>query len=109
MPRFRTHRSALPVAALLFTLSACTMNPPRDIPPTGGPNPPAALECHGEAAQDAVGKVATAAVVEQARKDAGAQTARVLKPGQMVTMEYLEGRLNIYVDERNVITRVACG
>lgn len=101
--------SAMPVAALLFALSACTMNPPRDMPPTGGPNPPMLLQCNTDAAQGAVGKVATAAVVEQARKDAGAQTARVLKPGQMVTMEYIEGRLNIHVDERNVIVRVACG
>lgn len=103
-------QSAMPVAAMLLAfLSGCTMNPPRDIPPTGGPTPPMAMECDTEAAQGAVGKVATAVAVEQARKDAGARTARVLKPGQMVTMEFIEGRLNVYVDERNVITRVACG
>lgn len=48
-------------------------------------------------------------MVERARVAAGARTARVLKPGQMVTMEYLPGRLNIDVDERNVITNLRCG
>ena len=56
-----------------------------------------------------MGKVATPTVVEQARRDAGAEVARVLKPGQMVTMEYRAGRLNIDVDEKNVIKNVRCG
>ena len=32
-----------------------------------------------------------------------------IKPGMMVTMEYRAGRLNIDVDEANVITNVRCG
>ena len=35
--------------------------------------------------------------------------ARVLKPGQMVTMEYAEGRLNIDVDAGNVVINLRCG
>lgn len=97
-------RFALPFAAVAC-LAACTAPGPD----MGDPLPPVALECHAERAQDAVGKTATAAVVEQARKDAGAQTVRVLKPGQVVTMEYREGRLNVYVDGNNAIERVACG
>ena len=31
------------------------------------------------------------------------------KPGQMVTMEYLEGRINLQVDDAGVITAVTCG
>ena len=53
--------------------------------------------------------VASTVVVEQARLASGAQVARVLKPGQMVTMEYREGRLNIDVDANNVITNLRCG
>lgn len=56
-----------------------------------------------------VGQPATPANVERARTLAGARTARVLKPGQMVTMEFIEGRLNIDVDDKNVITNVRCG
>ncbi len=48
-------------------------------------------------------------VVEKARMAAGAEIARTLKPGQMVTMEYHASRLNIDVDANNVITNVRCG
>ena len=34
---------------------------------------------------------------------------RILHPGQMVTQEYQEGRLNITVDAKQMITAVTCG
>lgn len=89
------------------TLTACAAT---STPPMTDPNPPQALECNADAAKPAaLGQPATAEVVERARVDAGAQMARVLKPGQMVTMEYREGRLNIDVDAANVITNLRCG
>lgn len=88
-------------------LVACTTTA---APPMSDPTPPAAMSCNADAAKPgAMGKVATADVVERARVDAGARTVRVLKPGQMVTMEYAEGRLNIDVDVRNVVTNLRCG
>ena len=99
-------RALLSALALTTLLSACTTTA---APPMSDPNPPAQASCNHEAAQSVVGQTATAATVERARQLAGARIARVLKPGQMVTMEYLEGRLNIYVDEKNVITSVRCG
>lgn len=65
--------------------------------------------CNSDAARGAIGKTATTAVVEEARRAAGARIARTLKPDQMVTMEYHPSRLNIDVDERNVVTNVRCG
>ncbi|MFD0739747.1 I78 family peptidase inhibitor [Lysobacter koreensis] len=99
----------LPVLlAAAFGLAGCATAAD---PPMSDPTPPATADsCNPDAARaNALGKVATAAVVEQARKDAGARMARVLKPGQMVTMEYMEGRLNIDVDAGNVITNLRCG
>lgn len=93
------------VVALSLSLSACAATAPS----TGGPMPPASMSCNAEAAKAAIGKEATAQVVEQARIDAGAQIARVLRPGQMVTMEYHESRLNIDVNERNAIIGLRCG
>ena len=98
-PRF------LPLAGLL-AISACT-TPPALPPPVSGA--PVSGQCNADAARGHIGKVATTATVEAARKDAGANTARTLKPGQMVTMEYREGRLNVDVDARNVITGIRCG
>lgn len=96
--------SAFMIASSL-ALGACAST----TPVTGGDNPPMTDSCNADAARSAIGKVATPDVVERARRDAGAEVARVLKPGQMVTMEYREGRLNIDVDEKNVIKNVRCG
>jgi len=93
----------------LLAVSACATTT-TGAPPMSGQTPPVVMSCNADSAKPAaIGKTATAAVVERARVDAGARTARVLKPGQMVTMEYLEGRLNIDVDAGNVISRVRCG
>jgi hypothetical protein len=103
-------------AFLLATLSACTTpEPSGDAPapvaavPTTPATPPPQPGCNADAARSVVGQVATAEVVAQARSAAGAEIARTLKPGQMVTMEYNASRLNIDVDAGNTITNVRCG
>ena len=92
--------SKLPLALLpaALVLAGCATPPP----PMGG-------QCNADAAQRHVGHLATAEMVEAARKDAGADRVRTLKPGQMVTMEYLAGRLNLYLDAAGKIERIACG
>ncbi len=90
--------------------AAIALEPPMTAPPMSDPLPAQQMSCDAELAKPAaLGQRATAEVVEQARKDAGAQIARVLKPDQMVTMEFIEGRLNIDVNDNNVITNVRCG
>ncbi len=65
--------------------------------------------CDAAAAQFAVGKPASAALLEQARVKAGAQTARVLGPNDIVTLEYRSDRLNLNTDQSATINRVNCG
>lgn len=65
--------------------------------------------CDAAAAQFAVGKPASAALLEQARVKAGAQTARVLGPHDMVTLEYRSDRLNMNADQTATVNRVNCG
>lgn len=65
--------------------------------------------CDAAAAQFVVGKPASAALLEQARVKAGAQTARVLGPNDMVTLEYRSDRLNLNTDQAATINRVNCG
>lgn len=86
---------------LVLPLSACAPMPP-------GP-PSQAGQCVDAPAQWAVGKTATADVVERVRVDTHSRTARVLKPGEVVTMEFNAERVNIYVDANGRIERVACG
>lgn len=96
----------LSIALAAMTLPACTTA----LPPMTDPMPPQTASCNADTARSsAIGKPATAEVVEQARKAAGARMVRVLKPGQMVTMEYAEGRLNIDVDAHNVVINLRCG
>ncbi|WP_462402336.1 I78 family peptidase inhibitor [Pseudomonas sp. Marseille-QA0332] len=65
--------------------------------------------CSASGAEFALGKPASAELLEQARQASGAQYARILKPHDMVTLEYRSERLNLNVDERGVVSRVNCG
>lgn len=68
-----------------------------------------AAQCNAQPAQFAVGQNSTARVMESARARAGAEMARVLRPGQMVTKEFNAQRLNLQVDANGRIVAVSCG
>lgn len=94
-------------AALLAVLAGCSST---DTAPTQASKPAHSDgTCNAAGAQSLLGQVATAEIVEQARQQAGARTARVLSPGDMVTLEYNSQRLNIDITEAEVIERIACG
>ena len=118
------------LSPLLFALMACTAPrdpeaaadqaatppveaaPPVDAPPADAAppaQPPTAQACDADAANGAIGKTATTEVIDEARIAAGAAVARTLAPDQVVTMEFRGDRLNLMVDEANVVTGVRCG
>ena len=70
---------------------------------------PVHTRCESQAAQFAIGQKASPQLLEQARTRAGAQNARILKPNDMITLEYRSDRLNLSTDDNLVITRVNCG
>ncbi|WP_372017037.1 I78 family peptidase inhibitor [Pseudoxanthomonas sp. 10H] len=129
----RTDPIRLPAAiVLLLTLAACSAGgSPEDdgaeqeqaitaaqqaaesaaAPPAEGTAEaaPPAPTCDASQVQGLVGQKADDAVAEQARGDAGARHVRLLKPGQMVTMEFNGERLNLEVDAAGTITSVRCG
>lgn len=93
-------------------------------PPAGGPETPSddiaaavpaadaadpAGPCNADAVQSLVGQEATEAVLEQARRDSGSNTVRALKPGQPATMDFRPDRLDIALDDNNVIQSLRCG
>ncbi|AVU77683.1 I78 family peptidase inhibitor [Pseudomonas rhizophila] len=65
--------------------------------------------CEATAAEFAIGKKASPQLLEQARTRAGAQYARILKPNDMMTLEYRSDRLNLNTDANLIINRVNCG
>ena len=120
-------RNTLPLIAatvLAFTLAACNAPPPEEqdqaldqaqqaaaeaaAPAPDAATPPAG-SCDASQVQGLVGQPYSDAVGEQARQDAGAEKVRTLKPNQPITMEYLGERLNIEVDENNLVSGVRCG
>ena len=74
-----------------------------------GVAPAPAVACNAQPAQSAVGQNSTASVMESARARSGAQIARILRPGQMVTKEFDAQRLNLEVDGNGRIIAVRCG
>ncbi|AIN59092.1 hypothetical protein EON09_19650 [Pseudomonas soli] len=104
---FRT-RATLATLLVATVLAGCS---------TGGssgasaPAAPAGNDgrCEASGADFTVGKPASAELLEQARKASGSQMARILKPHDVITLEYRSERLNLNVDDKGVVTRVNCG
>jgi hypothetical protein len=77
-------------------------------PPSPDP-PPATGTCVADQAQFAVGQKASAALLERARVAATASIARFIRPNEAITLEYSGARLNLYLNEREVVQGVVCG
>lgn len=64
--------------------------------------------CRAEGLDAFLGRRADKAVTEDAQRRSGASRLRVIGPDTVVTADYREDRLNIEVDARRIITRLAC-
>ena len=91
-----------------LTLGACTAtvsDQGQAVPAASTIDP---LACSVSRAESFVGKPGDA-IAEDARIAAGAQTVRVIRPGQAVTMDYRADRLNLELDDSGILVRVRCG
>jgi Peptidase inhibitor I78 family len=91
------------------TLLAAGCSSTADKPAAAAPSGPAPDSCTSSEVEHLKGQTATPELLEQARQQAGASSARILTPTSVVTLEYNRQRLNLNVDEQRVITRVTCG
>jgi hypothetical protein len=100
----------LPILAAFATTITLLMSACGTPAPGPAPDPaPVAGRCNAAPAQFAVGRNADTALENETRTRAGAKTVRVLKPNQIVTMEFNAERLNLSVDDAGRVTRVNCG
>lgn len=81
-------------------------------PPTVTPNSSRneqATACDLDAIQYAIGGPFDEANVSQLQSDSSARQVRVLRPGDAVTMDHRHDRLNIHLDNQDVIEALRCG
>lgn len=81
-------------------------------PPTVAPNNPTeeqAGACDLDAIQYAIGEPFDEASFSQLKSDSGAQQVRVLRPGDIATMDHRPDRLNIHLDDQDNVEELRCG
>ncbi|CAG8863084.1 hypothetical protein PS627_00019 [Pseudomonas fluorescens] len=107
---FRT-RASLATLLVAAVLAGCSTGGSSKGGGNGAPSAPANNDgrCEASGADFSIGKQGSAELLEQARASSGAQTARILKPHDVVTLEYRSDRLNLNVDDKGVVNRVNCG
>lgn len=101
-------RASLATVLVAAALAGCSTGGSSDAsapaPATGGDG-----RCSAAGADFTIGKQGTPELLDQARKASGAQIARILKPHDVVTLEYRSERLNLNVDEQGKVVRANCG
>jgi hypothetical protein len=66
-------------------------------------------DCSTDSVQNMLGQTYSASVGETARQRSGSRIVRLLKPGQVMTMEYDPSRINIILDDKGAIQALRCG
>lgn len=100
---------AIPLIAAMWcgsVLLGCQSSSPER---TQDPGSATTNRCTASAVDELIGQKATPALLDQARQESGASIARILRPGDVVTLEYNAGRLNLTTDDALVIQQAYCG
>ena len=65
--------------------------------------------CDATKAQFAIGERASEELLNRARVAAGARTARFIRPNEPITLEFSTARLNLNLNDKDVVQSVTCG
>lgn len=106
-----TTRASLATLVMAAALTGCSTGGASNDGGHAAPSAPANNDgrCEASGADFSIGKQGSAQLLEQARTSSGSQSARILKPSDVVTLEYRSDRLNLNVDDKGMVTRVNCG
>ncbi len=88
-------------AALMATAACATTND------AAAPEP--SYRCNADAVQDLIGRTPSSEVGADALARSNSRTLRWIRPGDAVTMDYREDRLNVSLDAQGRIERINCG
>ena len=101
---------SIALAFAAFSLSSCT---PAPVIPPAAAEPPlqpvVSGACQADSVQWAMGQQADQATLARIRRESGAGLVRPIAPGQAVTEDYRIDRVNVELDDANVIIRISCG
>jgi hypothetical protein len=90
-----------------LALAACVQTPPpADETPVRSDT---GYTCNVEGLGDLVGQPATAQLGAAALERSGSRTLRWIQPGMAVTMDYRQDRLDVHLDDQNVVAELTCG
>ena len=77
------------------------------------PQPPRVSEredaCGAQRVQDRIGRQHDESLTESIRQESSAVALRVIRPGHAYTMDYRSERINVHIDESEIITSIGCG
>lgn len=97
------------ILALAPAIAGCAPVPAEPSPPPPPAGPGVERACRAEGLGDLVGRSASSALGSESMRRSGAGALRWIRPGDAVTMDYREDRLNIHLDERGRVQRFECG
>ena len=102
------------VVALSGLLVACTSAVDLDAPRTSTGTSSSMFassefRCDADPAQKLVGQPYTESLEQEALTLSGSKTVRTLRPRQVITMEYDPERVNLRLDEQDIISSIGCG
>ena len=99
-------RRAIALTVPIMLVAGCMMGPPASTAQRADTmSPPAPQTCHAEPAQRMVGKPFDEAAL---RKASGSDQVRTVRPGEAISMLFMNGRLTVYVDAQGTITALSC-
>lgn len=94
-------------------LVGCTSATSSSVPHEPAPLPPRVEaredSCGAGRVQDRVGRAYDEGLGQAILEESGAATLRVMRPGHAYTLEYRDDRINVRVDDNEVISDIGCG
>lgn len=90
------------IAATMLAMAGCATA-------SGEGGNEAPRQCTADPVQDLVGRPATAELGQDALTRSNSRALRWIRPGDAVTMDFRQDRLNIHLDARGAVERITCG
>ncbi|KAF1715287.1 hypothetical protein CSC74_14460 [Pseudoxanthomonas yeongjuensis] len=97
------------IVIVLFPMLAACASTASLLPAEAGPTVKGDGRCDAAPVAWAVGQKADEQVMKKVWQQSGAGLIRPMAPGQVVTMDFRQDRINVHLDADNTITHLDCG